>query len=152
LFKNREDTIYPAYIIRLEEVACLQQSEEVSQEAVEALSDNIRRGGFWTTVIPAEMASGWIMDGNHRLNAARYLELKYIPVVRLHYDDPRVSVLRWDNDQPYPLEQVNHEARRGALLPFKTTRHRFNPLLPDVNVALDILKRSSGLICSRVSS
>ncbi|WP_336750066.1 ParB N-terminal domain-containing protein [Pantoea vagans] len=149
MFNNRENNANPAYIIRLEEVVSLQQSEEVSQEGVKALTDAIREEGVWTTIIPAEMTSGWVMDGNHRLNAAKYLGLKYVPVVRLSYNDPRVSVLRWDNDQPYPLDQVEREAQRGLMLPYKTTRHRFIPLLPHVSVPLDALRRHRMLSCGR---
>ncbi len=140
MFENRETMSSPAYVILFEEVACLRQSEEVSREAVKTLSDIIMGEGVWTTVIPAEMASSWVMDGNHRLNVARYLGLKYLPVVRLSYEDPRVSVLRWDNDKPYPLDQIDHRVKSGLLLPFKTTRHRFDPLLPVVEIPLDVLR------------
>ena len=90
----------PVASIRLEDVVRLRQSEELSQGTVKPLSGTIRGAGVWTTIIPAEMASGWVMDVNHLLYAARHLRLEYIPVV-MRYSDLPVSVLTWDNGQPY---------------------------------------------------
>ncbi|MBS0969381.1 MULTISPECIES: ParB N-terminal domain-containing protein [Yersiniaceae] len=128
------------YIVQLEKITCLRQSEEISSEAVKGLSARILCEGIWTTVIPVEWASGWVMDGNHRLNVARHLGLTHLPVVRLRYDDPRVSVLRWDNETPYPTTQISAEIARRVLLPFKTTKHRFSPLLPEVRISLNELR------------
>lgn len=128
------------YVVRLEKISSLRQSEEVNNETVSSLSEDILSEGIWTTVIPAEWESGWIMDGNHRLNVARHLGLRYLPVIRLRYDDPRVSVLRWDSGKPYPVSQLRSEIQSSLLLPFKTTKHLFNPLLPDVRVSLDKLR------------
>ncbi|GAA3592175.1 hypothetical protein GCM10023078_19790 [Gibbsiella greigii] len=128
------------YVIKIEKTSTLRQSEEVSREAVSFLSENILSEGIWKTVIPAEWNTGWVMDGNHRLSVARYLGLTYLPVVRLHYDDPRVRVLRWDNCEPYPMHQLRCEIQSSILLPFKTTKHLFNPLLPDIRMVLDELR------------
>ncbi len=89
------------------------------------------------------------MDGNHRLNSAIHLGLKYISVAWLHYDDQRVIVMRLYNGRPYPLYLLDHGARCGVLLPFKKAGQRFDTLLPDVNVPLATLRRYQELFRDR---
>ncbi len=139
LFETTSKNIDYPYIIQLEEINKLQQSEKVCNNSVDRLSKNILEEGKWTTVIPVEASTGWVMDGNHRLNAARSLRLKYVPVVKLHYEDLRVSIFWWGTDRPYPLDKIRYEASHVALLSFKTTRHIFSPLLPKVNILLSTL-------------
>lgn len=128
------------YFIQLVPISFLRQSEEVNIDAVNLLSENIHSEGTWKTAIPVEKESGWVMDGNHRLRVAHNLGLKYIPVIRLQYGDPRVSVHRWANGSLYPLDQLINEIKQRVLLPFKTTKHLFNPGLPQIKMSLDRLR------------
>ncbi len=127
------------YNVQLTLVSDLLQSEESCNETVSKLCKKIIDDGTWKTVIPAEWSSGWVMDGNHRLNVAKKLGLKYLPIVRLHYDDPRVNVLCWDNGKKYSMNQLQIDINSGILLPYKTTKHIFTPQLPKVSIPLNAL-------------
>ncbi|PHM22207.1 transcriptional regulator [Xenorhabdus ehlersii] len=128
-----------SYHIDFELVENLIQSEEVNIFMVEKLLENIKSEGAWKSVLPIEYESRWIMDGNHRLNVAYRLGLLFIPVVRLKYNDHRVKVYNWENDKLYCIDNLSREIESKKILPYKTTRHLFEPLLPDVNFNLNTL-------------
>ncbi|PHM66523.1 hypothetical protein Xsto_01135 [Xenorhabdus stockiae] len=128
-----------SYHIGFELVKNLVQSEEVDAIMVERLQRKISLEGIWKSIIPIEYKSNWVMDGNHRLNVAYGLGLLFIPVVRLKYSDHRVKVYDWKDNKPYCINNITREIENKKILPYKTTRHFFNPSLPDVNFALDTL-------------
>jgi hypothetical protein len=70
------------------------------------------------------------MDGN-----------RYLPCVPLYYGDTRVTVSHWKAGVPFPLERIfDCILNKGRLLPYKTTRHRFDPALPRTDFALCVLR------------
>lgn len=126
--------------VTLQSVDSLRPSEHVDSAAVEALALRIETQGLWLMPISVEAGTGWVMDGNHRLRAAYRLGLSRVPCVALHYDDPRVRVFRWVDGAPITPESITRMAREGLLLPFKTTRHVFDPPLPATSVPLAELR------------
>ena len=130
----------PAYDCTLAELAFFRPSEDVIGHDVEKLAQDIQRRGCWTTPIPVERTSGIIMDGNHRWHAARLLQLTQLPCVALDYDDPRVRVVRWEDGGRFSLDHLRETLARGAVLPYKTTRHIFAPALPELLFDLAALR------------
>ena len=130
----------PAYCVALKPVSFLRASEMVDESHVCCLAATIREAGDWTTPIPVEKASGIVMDGNHRLRAAAMLGLCYVPCVLLDYRDPRVSVTHWQTGEPFCVRHISSRILRDNLLfPYKTTRHRFAPVLPRTEIPLALL-------------
>jgi hypothetical protein len=129
------------YVISIQPLQYFRASEQVDHEKVQELVEQIQREGFWTTPLPVEMKSGLIMDGNHRLQAALKLGLRHLPCVELDYADSRVEVKHWQTGQTYAAthELADVVAKHGPL-PFKTTRHRFDPPLPQTRIPLTMLE------------
>lgn len=112
----------------------------VDESHVCHLAATIREAGDWTTPIPVEKESGIVMDGNHRLRAAAVLGLRYLPCVLLDYRDARVSVTHWQTGEPFCVRDICRRILRDNLLfPYKTTRHRFAPVLPRTEIPLSLL-------------
>jgi hypothetical protein len=130
------------YECTLVELAFFRASEEVVLRDVEKLAADILRRHCWTTPIPVERQSGIIMDGNHRWHAARLLQLTHLPCIALDYGDPRVRVVRWEDGSSFALAELRETVARGAVLPYKTTRHMFAPALPEVEFDLAALRRA----------
>jgi ParB-like chromosome segregation protein Spo0J len=58
---------------------------------VQELARRIVESSIWTHPIPVCARSGLVMDGNHRLKAAKSLGLRRVPVVPLSYASQRVK-------------------------------------------------------------
>ena len=130
----------PDYAVMLLPLEMLHASEHVDATAVMQLAREIEASGIWTTPLPIEAATGMVMDGNHRLSVASRLGLRCLPCVLLSYDDPCVRVTRWLDGMPFERHELKHMAVSCTLLPYKSTRHRFDPLLPRVAIALATLR------------
>ncbi len=81
------------------------------------------------------------MDGNHRYQVAKQLKLSLLPCILLSYQDNRVKVNYQNSDQPYDVKNIFEVILyQNKLLPYKTTKHHFSPLLPTINFKLSLLK------------
>lgn len=130
-----------AYCVAVKPVSFLRASEIVDEGHVCRLAAAIREAGEWTMPIPVEKESGIVMDGNHRLRAAAMLGLRYLPCVLLDYQDPRVSVTHWRTGEPFCVRNICKRILGERLLfPYKTTRHRFAPVLPRTEIPLPLLR------------
>ena len=127
-----------AYGIALRPLSSLRQSEKVDFEGVWLLADLIAGEGCWRKPIVVETTQGIIMDGNHRLRAAMRLGLRAVPCILLRYDDARVR--DWNTGEPFEIARIFRTIAAGALFPYKTTRHFFEPRLPDTVVPLARLR------------
>ena len=102
------------------------------------LADTILREQLWRIPIAVERTSLAVMDGHHRLEAARQLRLKYIPCLLLDYDCVKVDATR----QGYLVNphEIVRRARTGELYPPKTTHHRFSSPFPICNISVPLLQ------------
>jgi hypothetical protein len=132
------------YCVALKPIAFFLPSEEVDERDVHRLAAVIREADSWTTPIPVEKETGIIMDGNHRARAAALLGLRYLPCVLLDYQDPRVSVTHWQTGAPFCINSIRRRILQDkGLFPYKTTRHRFAPVLPATEIQLSALNGGS---------
>jgi ParB-like nuclease domain len=114
------------------------------------LADTILREQLWRIPIVLERFSLAVMDGHHRLEAARKLRLKYVPCLLLDYDSVEVDATR-----PGYLvnsREIIRRARASDLYPPKTTRHRFPSPLPICNISLLLLKGRPAIAFSAAST
>lgn len=64
-----------------------------------------------------------ILDGHHRTEAARRLNLKCVMGNIVDYFDPRIIVDNWNDKRRYSKEDVIRIAINGEKLPPKSTKH-----------------------------
>ncbi len=125
--------------ILLVPVSDLRPTEETMTEHVFEVKADIERAGIWTDPIRVERSSLAVMDGHHRLAAARLLALTMVPCVAYKYSEVLVTSMRCD----YAVDEVTIIARAltGDLFPFKTTRHAF-PDQPKSAILIQALRTS----------
>ncbi|MCG8291802.1 MULTISPECIES: transcriptional regulator [Pseudomonas] len=133
------------YDIELTAIHTLRASEAIDERHARALARAILDRQQWCSAVPIERRSGLVMDGNHRLYAARLLGLRTLPCVLLDYSDRRVSVHAWADGQAFDLAYLYGTIAAGQVLPYKTTRHRFQPALPSINLPLALLRQTEPL-------
>lgn len=134
---------HPHYQIEIRPITFFRESEEIDQVAVQRLAELIRETGHWTMPIPVCLATGIVLDGNHRLSAARHLNLRSVPCIPLCYEDPRITIECWNTGVPLrPAELVQQILSYGNL-PYKTTRHTFSPALPTSHIPLAALAKDT---------
>lgn len=130
-----------SYRIAIKPITFFLPSEEVDPESVQILATAIEHADVWTTPVPVERETGIVMDGNHRIRAARILGLRYLPCVLLSYRDPRVTVVNWWTAEPFSVDRIFRSILfNKEILPYKTTRHHFAPALPETDVPLAVLR------------
>ena len=133
------------YLVVLTDIATIRPSEEVDEASVVQLAERIASQAMWIAPIPIEKATGVVMDGNHRVRAGRLLGLTHLPCIHLDYADPRVSVLDWNTGSPFQVETIFHAISEDRILPYKSTKHSFDPPLPTTRIPLTTLV--SGATC-----
>jgi len=136
---QREWCRVTGYEISLRSLSWCRQSEHVDPHNVNYLVQAIESAGHWVEPIIVEQSRGIVMDGNHRLNAARALGLRRVPCIVLAYEDPRVCVRHWGTGGHFDVAHIFSTIARGEIFPYKTTRHQFDPALPLIAVPLEEL-------------
>ncbi|WP_207001543.1 ParB N-terminal domain-containing protein [Trinickia mobilis] len=135
---NDSGANYPTSLIPIDD---LLRSEEHCPATATALAARIEQAGTWTTPILVEDTLLFVMDGHHRLAAARQLGLDSLPCVLLAYNDPRLELSAWDPEATVLPDDVVNAALTGNLLPQKTTRHRLSPEPARIVIPLASLRR-----------
>ena len=118
----------------------LRPTEGVEPRRACALIHQIATANIWTRAILIEATTKAVMDGHHRLNAARSLGLARVPCIRLSYGDPRLRLLCWREDFLVTPEVVLASARTGTPLPPRTSRHLLTPSPGSLRIPLDLLR------------
>jgi L-serine kinase (ADP) len=125
-------------MICLVEVEKLLHIEGFSKKRVERLTKEIKELGFFNKPIRVEKNYLLVLDGQHRMEAAKKLNLKYIPCQLFHYDDVDVWSLR--DDYEVSRQIVIDRALRGDIYPYKTAKHRFPGDIPQIKISLSELR------------
>lgn len=126
---------WPIYLIATELILPNEQHVEARMlEVIESMSSS----GRWTMPIVLEKDSLAVMDGHHRLAAARHLALSRVPCLMLDYGQVTVEARRIG--YCVDAEQIIKRSRSQMLYPPKTTRHIFSHALPPCDVDLSILR------------
>jgi hypothetical protein len=106
-------------------VALLRPTEETVPARVRAVVAMILEAEAWTQPICIEGTVNALLDGHHRLAAARALRLVRVPVHVFDYAE--VELLSWRATLAPTRADVLARALSGRLYPDKTTRHVFPP-------------------------
>lgn len=109
-------------------VGNLRHIEGFSRKRVEWLTNKILSEGIWSKPVALDSEHNLVLDGQHRMEAAKRIGLKWVPAVRYVYAEVEVWSLRpnhsfdWQTvvrralaDDPYPYKTVKHGFPEGGL-------------------------------------
>jgi len=101
----------------------LRHIEGFSAKRVDWLVRKIRSEGVWNKPLALDDEHGLVLDGQHRMEAAKAMGLKWVPAVCFRYADVDVWSLRPNHSFDWQL--VTQRALSGTPYPYKTVKHRF---------------------------
>lgn len=124
--------------MELIEVDRILPHEEFSIKKVKTLVEEMVSTGSLRSPIRLEKNRLIVMDGHHRLAAAKHLKLKYVPCELYNYSDVEV----WSRRKEYKVtpKLIIERGLSGNLYPYKTTRHKFPGEKVPFNISLNDLK------------
>ena len=117
----------------------IQETEEHDFIRANQLADAISELGFWTVPIAIEHSMVAIMDGHHRFNAAKLLNLARVPCILMDYGKSGVTLQSWRSDWDINVDDIFLMLKEGKKFPIKTTRHLFSPSIKEIKIPLDLL-------------
>ncbi|MEC8363101.1 MAG: ParB N-terminal domain-containing protein [Candidatus Thermoplasmatota archaeon] len=123
-------------------VEVLKPHEQVIQKKVDQLERMTIRWDAYTKPLLVDGATGTILDGHHRFEIARRLDLQCLPCVVVDYlDDDSITLLLWPNSDREAItkDDVIQAGLSGDLMPPKTSRHLLSDDLPPISVPLSRL-------------
>ena len=120
------------------DVANLKHIEEYDSKRVDELSKKIKKENCWTQPVIVDKKHYLVLDGQHRMEVAKKLGFAKIPAILVDYDSVRVWTLR----REYPVSQTKvwTKVKNGEVYPYKTVKHKFSFVLPEISIGLDELK------------
>lgn len=118
------------------------ETEETDARHVQNIASRITRAGVWTTPICIERESRAVMDGHHRLAAARLLGLQFIPAKEFTYEQVELKASR-EGYEVSP-EEILRRALDRELYPVKTTHHTFPGTPATCLIPLTCLRPNNG--------
>lgn len=123
-------------------VEVLKPHEQVIQKKVDQLERMTIRWDAYTKPLLVDGATGTILDGHHRYEIARRLDLQCLPCVVVEYlEDDSITLLLWPNSDREGIskDDVIQAGLSGDLMPPKTSRHLLSDDLPPISVPLSRL-------------
>ena len=123
-------------------VEVLKPHEQVIQKKVDQLERMTIRWDAYTKPLLVDGATGTILDGHHRFEIARRLDLQCLPCVVVDYlDDDSITLFLWPNSDREGItkDDVIQAGLSGNLMPPKTSRHLLSDDLPPISVPLSRL-------------
>lgn len=121
--------------IELIPVKNLKHIENFDPERVKWLALKIQEEGIWTTPL-AVSREYLVMDGQHRLEAAKMLSLDKVPALIFKYEETPVFSLRADITLDW--QSVVKNAMADHIYPYKTVKHILPPI-PVCSIGLEKL-------------
>lgn len=129
------DAVQPFGEICFLETDKLHGIEEFDNDRVEILKDKISSEKIWTVPIIVEKNNMLVLDGQHRLESAKRMNLNKIPALLVDYKDVKVWSLR--GDEKVTKKIVAERSLSSNIYPYKTVKHKFPFKLPD-NLSIPI--------------
>lgn len=127
----------------------LRHIEGYSQKRVKWLVEKILAEQVWTKPVCVDSAHYLVMDGQHRMEAAKILNLPYVPCVMFNYDAVAIHSLRDNYMVDHDL--VITRSLSGDIYPYKTVKHRFPTEIPELSISLKDLMALEMAVIEKVS-
>jgi hypothetical protein len=129
--------------MRLVKISLLRHIESFSEKRVENMKRKMLQSGIWEKPISIEKHYFLILDGQHRVEVAKALGLKYIPCEFFDYDDVSVKVWSLRKECVVTKKLVIDRTLKGNIYPYKTAKHRFPQKITKINIPLKELRYCS---------
>jgi hypothetical protein len=84
-----------SFELALVELSSLHIHEEIIPEKMDELVEKIPHDGVWIHPIIVDRSSLVVLDGMHRVAAAKEIGYKYIPVCLVDYENPNIHIGCW---------------------------------------------------------
>lgn len=123
------DEVQPAGEVCYVDTDKLYGIEEFDSERVDILMKKIKSEKIWTVPIIVEKNNMLVLDGQHRLESAKRMNLKKIPALLVDYKDVNVWSLR--AEEKVSKKMVIERALSYNIYPYKTVKHKFLFHVPD---------------------
>ena len=122
-------------------IAMLKEHEETKPEALAKLTEAVRADGELQKPILVDRCHHVVLDGHHRLNALKNLNMTFAPVYLVDYKDERIELDFWPEAKVrgFGKDEVIATALSGKVYPPKTTRHIIKIEVPTFTTSLDLL-------------
>lgn len=120
-------------------VSQLRHIEGFSDRRAKWLTDKISKAGIWNKPLAVDSEHYLVLDGQHRMEAARTLGLTVVPAIK--YDYSRVEVWSLRPKYSFNWEIIVKRALEGNIYPYKTVKHRFPIPLPNCLYRLEELRK-----------
>jgi hypothetical protein len=117
----------------------LRHIEGFSRKRVDWLVAKILAEGVWTRPVALDDEHDLVLDGQHRMETAKRLGLRWVPAVR--YDYARIELWSLRPAHRFDWRVVTERALAEKPYPYKTVKHRFpDGGLPEIAIPLDDLR------------
>lgn len=116
----------------------LRHIECFDEERACTLQKKIMSEGVWTRPLIVEKKHNMVLDGQHRLECAKAMGLAVVPCLLVDYKDVAVWSLR--KEYRVSAKAVLSKVQSGEIYPYKTVKHKFNFIVPELNVSLTELQ------------
>ncbi len=126
--------------VQLIAIEVLRPHELVDATHVEYLTRQIVEKGHWLRPIVVDRESHIVMDGHHRLEAARRVGLSKIPCALLDYNSDDIRVVETHSGIAFDVALIKSAAECGDRLPIKSTKHIFSANIDSVDIPLEQLR------------
>ncbi|MDR2835053.1 MAG: NTP transferase domain-containing protein [Bacteroidales bacterium] len=131
------DFLQETPLVELIDIATMKGIEAFSEERVIELINKINNDQSWTVPVIIENKHHLVLDGQHRLEAAKRMGITKIPAIIINYNDVQVWTLR--KEEKVSIKRVYDKALKEDLYPYKTVKHKFNFNVPTVDFSLESL-------------
>lgn len=123
--------------IRFIPTANLKHIEGYSKKRAKWLAQKIETEQQWTKPLCVDQDHFLVMDGQHRMEAAKLLHLRYVPCLVFDYH----AVTIWSLRDNYHVDHdtVIKRSLSNDIYPYKTVKHRFPIEVPALTLPLSEL-------------
>jgi hypothetical protein len=128
--------------VELMPLELLRPHEEIIPSKVSQLEKMTIRWNAYVLPLVVDKITGTILDGHHRYNVAKNLDLKCLPCVLVDYlSDDSIELDVWPKSGRTSLskKEVIQAGLSGVLFSPKTSRHRLPDHLPPISMPLSRL-------------
>lgn len=131
--------------IKMLSPSSLKPTEQYDPSRVDTLFEKIKNEGIWQQPILIERNHSVIMDGHHRHQVAKRMNLTTIPCLIISYDSPYITVTSRHSDKDINAEDILQAGLTGILLDYKSTRHQLSIPLLSIRIPIEALMHSNSL-------
>lgn len=125
--------------MKLIRIDLLRHIEAHSPKRVANMTSKMLQSGIWEKPICVEQNHYLVLDGQHRLEVAIDLGLRYVPCELFDYKDDSLLVWSLRKDCIVSKELVIKRALSGNIYPYKTAKHKFPHKVEKVKISLQCL-------------